>query len=150
MSMPAKTRQAREVLNMPVPKVLAWCSNAEQTPVGSEYIIMDKASGVPLGTCHHEMGVSERFMVVQAIAGYQERWTKISYEGYGSLYFAHDLDESRGIQQPISHSTNGPSMHKYTVGPTNSRDWYDNERLLVELDRGPCKIILNQNTAMAC
>jgi fructosamine-3-kinase len=34
----------------PVPKVLAWCSRAETTPVKAEYIIMEKACGVPLKT----------------------------------------------------------------------------------------------------
>jgi hypothetical protein len=40
----------RTLTTTPVPKVLAWCSRAETTPVKAEYIIMEKACGVPLKT----------------------------------------------------------------------------------------------------
>ncbi|KAF3005696.1 hypothetical protein E8E13_005421 [Curvularia kusanoi] len=35
---------ARNVLETPVPKVLAWCSQAHETPVGAKYIIMEQTS----------------------------------------------------------------------------------------------------------
>lgn len=39
---------AREMLRIPVPRVISWCSKAENTPVKSEFIIMEKVQGVQL------------------------------------------------------------------------------------------------------
>lgn len=39
-----------------VPRVLSWSSDALDTPVGSEYIIMVIADGVELHAVWHEMG----------------------------------------------------------------------------------------------
>ncbi|KAI2738009.1 hypothetical protein DTO012A8_9992 [Penicillium roqueforti] len=38
----------RNVLNLPVPRVYAWSSRAPENPLGAEYIIMEKQSGVVL------------------------------------------------------------------------------------------------------
>ena len=40
--------EARKVLDTPVPHVYLWNSQVKSHPVGVEFIIMDKAEGVPL------------------------------------------------------------------------------------------------------
>jgi hypothetical protein len=40
--------KARNILVTPVPRVLSWNSKVEGNPVGAEYIIMEKVSGVEL------------------------------------------------------------------------------------------------------
>lgn len=100
---------------------------------------MEKAPGVPLDCVYRDMGVSDRWSITQAIAGYQEKWAKIPYEAYGSLYFSSDLDGGSGISQPSPGSANGESKQSYAIGPTNARDWYDDERFTIKLDRGPCE-----------
>ena len=42
-------------LGVPIPRVLAWCSNASSTSVESEYIIMEKAQGIELGRVWDKM-----------------------------------------------------------------------------------------------
>jgi aminoglycoside phosphotransferase (APT) family kinase protein len=42
----ATLKSVREVLGVPAPRVFAWSADAATNPVGSEYIIMEKMSGV--------------------------------------------------------------------------------------------------------
>lgn len=100
---------------------------------------MEKASGVPLDSVYRNMGVSDRWSVAQAIAEYQVKWAKIRYEAYGSLYFASDLDGASGVCQPTPEIATETSKEAYAIGPTNARDWYDDDRFTIKMDRGPCK-----------
>ncbi|KAJ6495797.1 hypothetical protein C8R47DRAFT_372971 [Mycena vitilis] len=36
---------ARTILKLPVPRVISWCSRADKTDVGAEYILMERAPG---------------------------------------------------------------------------------------------------------
>lgn len=49
--------------SIPVPKVLAWSSDPTN-PVGAEYIIMEKASGIQLFGTWGAMDDSDRFGLV--------------------------------------------------------------------------------------
>ena len=44
------TMKLMDALGIPVPKVLTWSSRGDNQ-VGTEYIIMEKAKGIPLATC---------------------------------------------------------------------------------------------------
>jgi len=44
----ATMRYARDILGLPVFRVLSWCSRAENTPVKFEYAIMEKTQGLQL------------------------------------------------------------------------------------------------------
>ncbi|GFF52790.1 hypothetical protein IFM46972_09621 [Aspergillus udagawae] len=50
----------RNELRTPVPNVLAWCSKAEETPAGAEYI-MEKAPGSQLDKAWPKMSMKDRF-----------------------------------------------------------------------------------------
>ncbi|KAF1837384.1 hypothetical protein BDW02DRAFT_586650 [Decorospora gaudefroyi] len=54
---------ARNVLGTPVPNVLAWCSRAEENPVGAEYIIMERVPGIELEQVWPKMNIKDRFAV---------------------------------------------------------------------------------------
>lgn len=123
----------------PVPKVLAWCSRAETTPVEAEYIIMEKACGVPLKTKWAGLKVPERFEVAKSIAQLQEQWSAGSLGGYGSVYYASDLPEHHAI--PLSHTIEDDANTRFMIGPTTGRDWLDEGRQCLDFDRGPCEFI---------
>jgi hypothetical protein len=82
---------ARNILDIPVPKVLAWCSRARENPVGAEFIIMEEVPGVELEQVWPDMSIQDRFTVVKSIAGFQKAWTSVAFTKYGSLYFSRDL-----------------------------------------------------------
>lgn len=124
-------------LAMPVPKVLTWSSRSGDNPVGAEYIIMEKAAGVPLETVWPRLKLQDQFQIVETIIEFQRTWAATAFSAHGSLYYASDLD-SRTPQIPYCGPESGTAT-KYVVGPTEGRDWNDDGKVAVEFDRGPCK-----------
>jgi hypothetical protein len=78
--------QAREELRTPLPEVYAWSSRAHETPVGAEFILMEKMNCVELETVLPRMKIQDRLEVVKAVAGYQKSWASVSFKQFGSLY----------------------------------------------------------------
>lgn len=126
------------MLGTPVPKVLAWSSKAKENPVGAEYMIMEKAAGAQLNEFWPNMNIEARFEVVKTIAGYQHAWRSISFAQYGSLYYSRDLDHPKTCVLTRSDGSlvTEPS---FAVGPSTGRDHFDDGRIAVDFDRGPCK-----------
>ncbi|KAG5956106.1 hypothetical protein E4U58_006754 [Claviceps cyperi] len=88
----ATMKFAREVLNTPLPEVYDWCSRAQGTPVGAEFILMEKSDGAELEEVWPEMTIQDRYQVAKAVASYRKSWVSVSFEQFGSLYFAEDLN----------------------------------------------------------
>ncbi|KXT03812.1 hypothetical protein AC578_712 [Pseudocercospora eumusae] len=130
----------RNSLGLPVPQVYAWCSRAAETPVCAEYIIMSEADGVPLESFWKRMKLSDRIQVVKEIAECESKWCAAKFEGYGSIYFANDLESGAGL--PLGHFNSGVSSSQpFALGPTTGRDWADAGRLSVEFNRGPWRTL---------
>lgn len=127
------------MLGTPVPEVLAWSSKANKNPVGAEYIIMEKAPGVQLDEFWSNMDIKARFEVVKAIAGYQNAWMSTSFAQYGSLYYSCDIDHPKTC---VLTKSDGSQVKepRFAVGPSTGRDHLDDGRIVVDFDRGPCKL----------
>jgi hypothetical protein len=134
--------QARNILGNPVPKVLAWCSQAQETPVGAEYVIMEQVPGIELEHVWPKMNIKDRLAVVKAVGGYQKSWTSVSFMKYGSLYFSKDLNNA--LNEPLYVDAAGDYVKstRYAVGPSTGRENIDNGRATVDFDRGPCRIVI--------
>jgi len=129
---------------MPVPKVYAWWSRAQESPVKAEYIIMEKAKGVLLQSVYDDLDLKERWMLVQAIAKYQQSWSEASFEKYGSLYY--ETDPQYATPKETSPRQNERTRSSgFTIGPTAGVEWNQYETLQVEFDRGPCKSLVLGN-----
>ena len=89
-----KDPQVKKVLGTPVPKVYAWSSRAQDNGVGAEYIIMEKLPGVQLDVVWAGMDIGDRLSIVKAIARHQKAWMSYSFDRFGSLYYAEDLDRN--------------------------------------------------------
>ena len=132
------TLQVRKNLGMPVPKVYAWCSRAQHSPVKAEYIIMEKAKGVPLQSLYDGLDLKQHWALIQIAAKYQQTWSEASFKNYGSLYYEADL-------RPVTSEDPSPRPNEMTrcsgfaIGPTAGVEWNQYETLQVEFDRGPCK-----------
>jgi hypothetical protein len=140
--------QARSVLGTPVPKVLAWSSKAQENPVGAEYIIMEKVSGIELEHVWPSMSIKDRLVIVKAIAGFQKAWTSVSFNRFGSIYYSNDLEETTG-NQPLYVDADGIEItdERFAVGPSTGRESIDNGRATINFDRGPCKSsVLNRSS----
>ena len=128
--------QARNVLETPVPKVYAWSSKAQETAVGAEYIIMERLPGIELERVWPDMKIGGRFAVVKAIARYQKSWASVSFEKFGSLYYAEDLD-GQTVDGPLYTDQHGVQITdpKFAVGPSTGREFVDDGRATIEFDR---------------
>lgn len=125
--------QAMNVLGTPVPRVLAWSSDANENPVGVEYIIMEKVAGVQLDRVWPTTHIKERFEVVTAISKFQKAWMSATFSKYGSLYYSRDLE---GLEEGCSYvRDDGAEVHDAR------REFFDDGRVAVDFDRGPCKAI---------
>ena len=81
----------RNVLAMPVPKVLYWSSRSDDSAVGAEYITMEKAPGVPLATVWPNLDIFDRIKIAKVLAGYQKTLASTAFPAYGNLYYKSDL-----------------------------------------------------------
>jgi hypothetical protein len=132
--------QAREVLRTPLPEAYAWSSRAHETPVGAEFILMEKMNGVELETILPRMKIQDRLEVVKTIAGYQKSWASVSFEQSGSLYFPDDVDGSAlPTLTYIDYEGRKVSDPRFVVRPSTGREMFDDGRGTIEFDRGPCK-----------
>ncbi|KAF3479937.1 uncharacterized protein GIQ15_06913 [Arthroderma uncinatum] len=138
---------ARRVCKTPVPKIYTWSS--QDNPVGAEYIIMEKVQGVQLDTVWPSMGISDRFDIVKSIAGYQEAWMSASFDHFGSLYFARDLDgvHHHRVFQSFSSDTD-TELPEFAIGPSTGREYCDAGRASIEYDRGPWSTLTEYLTAI--
>lgn len=124
-----------------VPRVLAWSSRPSETPVGSEYIIMDVADGVPLGEVWHQLTKWQKLRVVQQWVHFESTILQaLTGGGYGSIYYRKDFP---------THLTRDLYVHnkkdeEFALGPsTITSMWEDHYgfSLGAEHDRGPCTCI---------
>ncbi|KAF7180531.1 hypothetical protein CNMCM7691_009822 [Aspergillus felis] len=117
---------------VPVPRILAY-SATDQNPVGSEYIIMEKAPGNELGKLWYTMTEKQRLKMILEIVKIEALLFSIRLPGYGSIYYEHDLPLSMrriGVQQA---GGNG----KFCVGPDAHYKWWQKGRSSLSIERGP-------------
>ncbi|SMR44111.1 unnamed protein product [Zymoseptoria tritici ST99CH_3D1] len=75
---------------VPVPKVLAWSSDATNT-VGLEYIIMEKAPGVQLVKVYDGMRNYDNLMLIKTLGALESELAAIRFPAHGSLYLRQSL-----------------------------------------------------------
>ncbi|KAE8422868.1 kinase-like domain-containing protein [Aspergillus pseudocaelatus] len=62
----ATMEYVREILGLPAPRVLRWSSDSSN-PVGSEYIIMEKAKGIPLGDTWYQLSTISKHKFIKQV-----------------------------------------------------------------------------------
>ncbi|CAG8189303.1 unnamed protein product [Penicillium olsonii] len=71
---------------------------AKSHPVGAEFIIMEKAEGVPLSQVWGTMKLPQKLQVLPAMTRLQKQWVSVSFSHYGNLYYAKDGQSLTGNQ----------------------------------------------------
>jgi hypothetical protein len=101
---------------------------------------MEKLPGIELERVWADMEIGDRFTIVKAIAQYQKAWTSVSFEKFGSLYYAADLG-GQTVDGPLYTNQQGDQITdpKFAIGPSTGREFFDDGRAAIEFDRGPCK-----------
>ncbi|KAG5913223.1 hypothetical protein E4U61_007215 [Claviceps capensis] len=127
-----------EVLCTDVPQVHDWSSRAQETPVGADFILMEKVNGVELQQVRPRMEVEDRREVVKAVTAYQKSWAFVTFDKYGSLYFAEDF-KGKNIPSLVYTNEKGQRVEdsRFVIGPSTSRDMFEYGRRAIDFDRGP-------------
>lgn len=73
--------QVRNVVGIPVPKVLAWDGGTSNS-AESEYILMEVATGTQLDEVWTDMDLSDKFKVVDALVAVQQKLQSIAFSRY--------------------------------------------------------------------
>ncbi|EER23915.1 hypothetical protein CPC735_052850 [Coccidioides posadasii C735 delta SOWgp] len=139
---------ARNILQTPAPHVYAWNARVdERNSVGAEYIVMEKMPGVPLSKVWWDLQPNKKLKILLQVVDYQRRWTHTKFTGFGSLYYAKDVDPRR--QDPL-YVKDGEAVtdSQFAIGPSVAREWSDEGRVNIKCDRGPWDCILDYREAI--
>ena len=129
----------RNIMKSPAPRVLAWDSS-DKNAVKAEYIIMEKARGVQLGTVWPTIDSDQKVQVIRAVARHQRAWSKISFSCIGSLYYKKDLPTTKLAGPVFFDGSDKPATDsEFAIGPVMGREWMDFGRANIDCDRGPCE-----------
>ncbi|KAJ7673450.1 kinase-like domain-containing protein [Mycena rosella] len=121
----------RTVLGVPVPKVLAWSSQAATNGVGAKFILMESAPGVQLSTVWPRLSPRDKKNIVNSLIATEQGLLEARFSHYGSLYYKADLFANRA--RDLDAATD-----KFCIGLIADRTFYEDERASMPLDRGPC------------
>ncbi|CAE6998145.1 hypothetical protein P3342_000765 [Pyrenophora teres f. teres] len=111
---------------VPVPKVLAWNSDASN-PVGAEYIVMEKAPGQQLFMTWSAMTIQEHFDLVEQLTQFEAELASIQFPANGSLYFCESMTD--GEHWIALDRTVDPSG-QFCIGPSCERAWSARGKIL--------------------
>jgi hypothetical protein len=67
------------ILNIPVPRVLAW-SATDQNPVQAEYIIIEEASGIQLHEVWEDLPLRKKSDIIREFVDIERRLLSISFD----------------------------------------------------------------------
>ncbi|PKY06081.1 hypothetical protein P168DRAFT_296345 [Aspergillus campestris IBT 28561] len=90
----ATIRYLQEKTRIPIPEILDWShdSNDINNTVGSEYIIMEHANGVPLHDKWPTMAGDQQVRCINAIYQTMKEMVDLEFPAFGSIYFDDALD----------------------------------------------------------
>ncbi|KAL2827225.1 hypothetical protein BDW59DRAFT_179223 [Aspergillus cavernicola] len=97
----------RSILKVPVPKVLGY-STTPETPVGAEYIIMERVDGESLAsrwTSLRGEGVKD---IMKQMAEMERKVFTYTFPGYVSLHHRNDIEGEPQIPVPVDDICVGP------------------------------------------
>ncbi|RAK82140.1 aminoglycoside phosphotransferase family protein [Aspergillus fijiensis CBS 313.89] len=130
---------ARTVLNIPTPKVLAWCADS-RCSVGSEYIIMEVARGNRPADVWDDLALEEKLKVTDRLVALQKKLFSVALNCYGSLYYATENIPGALPAQLVGNipeKIQEQVATRLVVGPVTEHDFWTKERAQMTIDRGP-------------
>ncbi|CEL10124.1 hypothetical protein ASPCAL13249 [Aspergillus calidoustus] len=132
-------RYLQNKTSIPIPKILDWSYDPgdADNPVGSEYIIMEHASGVPLIEKWNTLAGDQKVNCIASINKAMKEVSDLKYPAYGSIYFDDLLDSTD--KEPLDTGfCIGPHCRtRYWDTNVGKSRYYHN----VKPNHGPCKTI---------
>ncbi|PIG79266.1 hypothetical protein AARAC_004131 [Aspergillus arachidicola] len=117
--------------SIPAPRVFSWSSD-DSNPVGAEYVIMEKATGVPLCEQWGKMAEIDKLELIRNLTKLEAQLAAIRFSAYGGLYRRADTHPLEvGI---LGILVKGPGIHKHPNDkqPTSGRASVQEQTQLLE------------------
>lgn len=128
----------RNVMSLPVPKVLAWSSRAEATPVGAEFMILEKVDGVELYKPWPDIK-KEFAYIVGTLVRCDQKFATTLFSANGSLFYKDDIVGFPHTTQIFKDEKKESDLtKKFAIGPHMAWELWFGERVGMDVDRGPC------------
>ncbi len=132
-------------MSIPAPKVLAWSSRADSTPVGVEFMILEKVSGTQLSSSLAHVGnvgdkLDDVLKLISQMLDVDTKFTDLRFSMHGSLFYREDV-----VGYPhttaifADESEESELTRKFAIGPHMSWYLWHGERRQLDIDRGPCE-----------
>ncbi|KAE8366087.1 kinase-like domain-containing protein [Aspergillus caelatus] len=127
----------RKYTSIPAPRVFSWSSD-DSNPVGAEYIIMEKAAGVPLVEQWGKMAEIDKLKLIKNLTKLEAQLAAIRFPAYGGLYRQADVNhlqcqELSGSIDPFNLFRIGPSCDR-SFSTDSTADFSTQSG---DLDQGP-------------
>ncbi|GAB1733205.1 hypothetical protein NU195Hw_g8465t1 [Hortaea werneckii] len=133
----------RNVLDIPVPKVIAWDGETANA-AGCEFILMEEAKGKPLGAIWPGMELDEKFKIVEEVVAVQKKLQSVTFSRYGSMYYkSHYKSDAAGFSTSLDIHGNLPSSAKkyaedrFIIGSLAERSFWEPKYADLAIDHGP-------------
>lgn len=144
-----------------MPRVLAWDAQSDNA-VGTEYILMDEASGTPLRKTWESLDLRPKSNIVDELVAISKKLLSVSFTRqvfffrctkvaissangpgrYGSLYFSDSSIpgcEAAGISGNLTCQELQDANDRYVIGPVTESSFWHAERREIDAVRGPCQ-----------
>ncbi|TRM60756.1 hypothetical protein BD626DRAFT_406815 [Schizophyllum amplum] len=127
-------------LGFPVPVVRAWSSHAEETPVGTEYILYERFPGTSLSDFDkNEFFVTDDpyLRILPFLRLFEVQMTVLGFSQIGSLYYKEDVSQQLRDRPLYSNGITTADSERFRIGPTIEREFWRAGRSTLDIDRGP-------------
>ncbi|KAE8352381.1 kinase-like domain-containing protein [Aspergillus coremiiformis] len=135
---------AREVIGLPVPRVLSWSCDP-LNPVGSEYIIMEKAKGTALGDIWYRLSSPSKHKFIRQVVELEATLASVPFPEHGCLYYTQDLPTNYFKNQL---SLCGDGLKKFCIGPVVDPIFWSDGRAEMERCQGPWRQLSDYATSI--
>ena len=131
-------------MNIPSPRIVAWSAD-RNNPVGAEYILEERAPGVPLGSLWYQWPIQSRLEVVQQIVDMERKLASVKFMKSGCIFFREDvpLDMSTDISLDTSVPFPTSVLERFKLGLLVSSELWHSDRAAINMNRGPCECFTN-------
>ncbi|TAQ88177.1 hypothetical protein B7494_g3491 [Chlorociboria aeruginascens] len=127
----------RDVLNIPTPRIIAWSAHRDN-PVGAEYLLEEKAPGVPLGNLWVQWPMKFKLQMISQVVEVERRLASTKFRNSGCIYFKGDIQEGMSIHTTSTSSPLQPLvLERFTLGPLVSSGQWRGNRASMDMHRGP-------------
>ena len=140
---------ARMILEIPVPRVLAWSSRPND--VGTEFIICEKAPGVEMKeiwTNTHYRDFMNLAHISHAIYDIEKKFISCQFSSYGSIFYKEDLEGLPHANDLWADGRRDEASERFAIGPMMILDLWRGGRSTMDVDRGPCTSNLTMARAL--